>query len=166
MLLEAWKWGQAFFGCRLSSAQLVPHGPFSSPQPRACPWDFPYLTTRVYAVTGRAEASPGTQGPDRPALNASSFTKALPLAAVPNHGSLHCNGSAGLDRGVGGNHLVIKGGAGEGHLLCAPHFLSFNFPNTVLPWVSFSPNFLSKVDGADIIPFCGSVDVRACLDSK
>lgn len=47
-----------------------------------------------------------------------------------------------------------------------PPLLSFNFANNVLTQVSFSLNILSEVGGEDIIPFCSSVDIHACLDRK
>lgn len=136
-------------GSRLSSAQLVPHGPFSYPQPWAYPWA--YSITRVYAVIGRAEASPGTQEPDHPASDPSSSTTALPCAASPQRGKLALQwGRRPGERSWGQppHHQRRRDGdgVGEGHLSCA-HFLSCNFLNTVLTWVSFSPNFLSKAGG-------------------
>lgn len=57
------------------------------------------------------------------------------------------------------------GGMDEG-CMPFPPLLSFNFANNVLTQVSFSLNILSEVGGEDIIPFCSSVDIHACLDRK
>lgn len=87
----------------LGCSVRLPHGPFY------------IFTTRVDVAMGRAEASPGRQGPDRPdphAPTASASSRALLFPVTPSQGGLPRHSPPARSGRERGKPFIVQGGLG------------------------------------------------------